>query len=546
MDWQKIKNSPINIDLLVVDDNLAKTLKEVNTPVIFDANSNFHPSGLYSTEIFGEVGSEARMSNFGYIKLNTKILHPFVYYCVVELKGLYDDIMSSKASAVFDPKIKDFVKSTAKEAQSGYTFFLEHLPKIEFKPSGSDKRDFYIKFVTKAIKENKHLMDKLLVIPAGIRDYSVDEVEGQQEDEVNSLYRKVIYHSSLIDPIISKNSPQVYDTTIYSVQKSVYSVFEYFLKMLEGKSKFIQDKWVSRKVFNSTRNVLSNSVENASSATDPMRLGINECFVGIHQFCRILLPAVAFHIKDKYLKDIFIQNEGYAMLTNTKTLKREKVPINSILKEYDSWTTTDGIEKIVALLSDLNIRTKPILLAKGSHTLGLVYRDKNYFKFFTDIDDLPQNYSRDNVRIVTYAEFIYMCIYHLSGKYPGLVTRYPITGYGSIYPVFIKLKTTMSYETLQELDDNWQPSGSIAPCMPVLDSEFFNTVSVHPTHYAALEADVDGDTLSLVAITTDEAIEEINNHLKKKEYYISYDNSFFFSISTEVLDSVLFFMTENN
>ena len=124
-----------------------------------------------------------------------------------------------------------------------------------------------------------------------------------------------------------------------------------------------------------------------------------------------------------------------------------------------------------------------------------------------------------------------------------LVTRYPVTGYGSIYPSFLKVMTTVSYERLELLNDSWEPSGEILPCFPKRGVEFYNAMSANIAHYAALGADVDGDTLSGIAVTTDEAIEEIQNYLKKKEYYVSSDGNFYFSVSSEVLDSVLSFIT---
>jgi hypothetical protein len=124
-----------------------------------------------------------------------------------------------------------------------------------------------------------------------------------------------------------------------------------------------------------------------------------------------------------------------------------------------------------------------------------------------------------------------------------LVTRYPITGYGSIYPSIVKVQTTVSFSKLKELDAEWTPSENIIPCFPKKGLEFFNAMSANISHYAALGADIDGDTLSGIAVTTDEAIEEIYNYLKKKEYYVSSDGMFYFSISSETLDAVLSFMT---
>ena len=136
-----------------------------------------------------------------------------------------------------------------------------------------------------------------------------------------------------------------------------------------------------------------------------------------------------------------------------------------------------------------------------------------------------------------------MSLYHLNGKYPGMITRYPITGYGSIYPCYVKLATTMSSFTLEELDDEWKPSGNIASSFPDATSDYFNTCSVHPSHLGALGGDFDGDTVSLTMCLSDESILEITDYLDRKEYYINDSGGFTFSNETDVLSAVLNFLT---
>ena len=75
-----INKTPFNIDLLILDKNKTKQLKPITKLNIFETSSqNFDPDGLYSTEIFGPVGSELRNDSFAYIDLKIKILHPLVY-----------------------------------------------------------------------------------------------------------------------------------------------------------------------------------------------------------------------------------------------------------------------------------------------------------------------------------------------------------------------------------------------------------------------------------------------------------------------------------
>lgn len=544
MDVTTFKKLPVNIDLLKVENKDLLRMGQVKDPQIFDnTNNNFHVDGLFSTTVFGAVGSEYRNRTFGYIDLHTQILHPFVYYAITQLKSFYKQIAEGKQTAIFDKKTGEFVKSNESEAQTGYTFFLNHVGQMKFERNESDKRNFLIEVFEKAVKEDKHLMRYALVLPAGMRDYIVDQSGKPQEDEINTLYRKLLVQSNIIDPISAKKAPELYDNSYVGLQNVLLELFEYIKSLLEGKNKLVLGKWLSRKIFNSTRNVLSSNVESADSVHDKMRLGFNECMAGLHQFARAAMPKSTYEIKNKYIRSIFPDNSTSAYLTNTKTWKREEVLNAHIQKEYDQWTSADGLEKVVASLANLDSRNEPILLNKGKHCMGLLYRDKKTFKFFTDIDELPEDFNKDNVSMVSIAEFIYMSLYHLNGQYPGFITRYPITGFGSIYPSFVKLITTVTSDQLEELDESWQPSGQVAHSFPRKESEYFNTCTVHPSHLGALGGDHDGDVISLTMVMSDEAIDEIKAYLNKKEYYINDTGGFTFSNDTDTLSAVLSFMT---
>ena len=535
--------SPINIDLLRVDEKNKVTLKEVKTAEIFSNNNNFHTDGLYSNQIFGVNGTELRNRVFAYIDLKIDVLHPMIYTAISNLKSYYIGVLNGSVLAVWDNTTKEFVKSNLSNADTGYDFFMKHIEDLKFEKNNSDTRNFYIDLLEKSIKEKSYRLRYHLVLPAGLRDYTIDQNGKPQEDEINKLYRKLIFHSSFIDKDVAIRNPSGYNSIRNSLQNTTNSIFEYIKSLLEGKHKLIMGKWLSRKVFNSTRNVLTGQIEPIAKIDDPTRLGYNEVYVGIHQFLRSIVPKSIYEIKSKYIREIFVENNTFAYLTNAKTLKKEEVLSTHIQKEHDLWTSSDGIEKVIASLGNLDLRHLPVSLNKNKHYLGLLYRDDKYFKFIQDIDEAPEGYDKSKISPITLAEFLYISSYHLSGQVPGFVTRYPITGYGSIIPVRAKLLTTSRSETLERLDQNWLPSGDISYSFPVKDLEFFNSISVHVSKYGKLQADVDGDTVSFTAVLTDEAKEEVENYFTKRNYYISPEREFYFGISTDTLDSTLNYLT---
>jgi hypothetical protein len=68
-------------------------------------------------------------------------------------------------------------------------------------------------------------------------------------------------------------------------------------------------------------------------------------------------------------------------------------------------------------------------------------------------------------------------------------------------------------------------------------------MTVHQSHYALLGSDHDGDVMSLQAVLSDEAIEEVTQLLKNKAYYLDNERKIIFSHSTDILDATLAFMT---
>ena len=536
-------NPPVNIALLRVQDSDLSRLGQIKELQIFGQGNNFHPDGLFSTTIFGAVGSEYRSRMFGYIDLHYPILHPLIYKTICSLKSFYKGIMDGSITAVFNPKTREFEKSAEPEAKTGFTFFMQHVSSLKFEPNQSDKRNENIKLFDKAVGEDKHLLRYLIVMPAGLRDYTISPSGKPEEDEVNTFYRRILAQSQLVDKDIAKKTPHVYDNVYANLQRSVGELYDYLQTLLDGKHKLILGKWLSRKVFNSTRNVITASINDSTHLTDPNRIRSNDVGVGMHQFLRAAAPKTLFEIRNKYIPQIFVENNTFAYLTNAKTLQKEEVLNTHVQKDYDRWMTTEGLETVIAGFARQDTRHLPITANKGKHFLGLIYNDGKHVKFFQDIRELPEYLDKKFVSPVTMAEFLYLSVGHLSGKIPGFLTRYPIQGYGGIYPAWMKLLTTAKSTQVVELDEQWQPTDNHLSSFPIKDTFFVNGLICHQSHYKLLGADHDGDTMSLQAVLTDEAVEEVTKLLKSKSYYLDNERKISFTNSSDILDATLAFMT---
>lgn len=532
---------PFNISLLDLNNEVLKGIKPVKVLDIYDnTRRTFHEDGLFSASIFGKVGEDTRSFRFSYIDIKIEVLHPILFKIISQLKSLYADIMAGKEFAVWNDEIKDFEKATALNGYTGYSFFIQHLNLIEFKESESDLRKKYIELITKY--KDKALTSKVVVLPAGLRDIEINESGRPEENEVNTLYRKLLAVSNSIPDSGIKNNIEALDNQRWLLQDTFNQLFLYFRSIIEGKKKLVQGKWASRKIFNGTRNVISAMNPSVPTLGDHNNVSFNDTIVGLFQFMKSTLPVSIYHIRNEILSKIFINKDLPVKLVDKETLKSVDIKLQS--EYFDRYMSDAGIEKIIESFRDEYIRHKEIEI-KGYY-LALIYKGPDgTFKIFNDIDDLPEGKDRKYVYPITFTELLYLSLYKYSRKYPCFVTRYPIAGIGSIYPSYNYLKTTVKTESRKELSDNWEvvDSNPIANEFPIRDQPFLNSLVPHPSRVKGLVADYDGDTSSSNSVYSDNAIKEIDEFFASRKAYLGTDGKILHSVYTDTTKYVIFNLT---
>jgi len=266
-------------------------------------------------------------------------------------------------------------------------------------------------------------------------------------------------------------------------------IYDYIKNMLEGKSKFILGKWAARKIFNSTRNVITSYLHDSPSLNGDTSVSTNQTVIGLYQYLRMIFPLAVKHVRETYLSDVFIGPNAPVIMTNRQTLHKESVQLDT--HYYDEWMTVEGLEKVMARFGQNDLRHD--ILQTDTHYFGLVYKgpDRTY-RFIQDIDELPTDRDPADCHPITFVELLYLSVYKDSTTIPALITRYPITGYGSIYPSYIYLKTTIKSEVREELNDAWELSGIKAVEYPVSGEQFFSSMAVSSRNLNRLTADFDG------------------------------------------------------
>lgn len=476
---------PANITLMHLTKERLSGAIPVTSQDIFDGGTerNFHDDGLFSIKIFGRVGSPERDTTFSYVNLKTTILHPFIFKTLCRLKQMYEEIMLGTKYVVWDDTEKDFIASDPVNGFTGYNYFMQYWKQIEFKTNKSAVRNLRIKLIDKYrdIAETKWV----LVIPAGYRDIEIMKNGQHKEHELNKPYRALIAISNTIP-----ESGEAQSNQRMSMQKTFNFIYQYLTDMLDDKKGFLQDKWAARRIFNGTRNVISSMNTSAPILGAPNSPKLNHTVVGLWQTIKGVLPITQYCLSRSIIEQSFNGTNGSAILVNPDTLKSESVILDTDV--IDRWTTMEGLEKLINRYEDKHLRLKPVKI--GKYYLALVYRgDDKTFRIFKDIDDLPKHLDRKKVYPLSLCELIYLSGYKRWNTLAAYITRYPITGIGSIYPSFVYVKTTVVSEMRRELDENWEPlegDEHLALEYPTFDSEnFVDTLIPHPSRIGMMGGD---------------------------------------------------------
>lgn len=532
---------PFNLDLLFATDEDIHGMRPIKVLDIMEGmTKNFHQDGLFSTDIFGKIGGEFRNRLFSYINIRVPVFHPTLYKAIIRMKSLYEEIMLGKTFAIFNPATKDFEKSTIMLGETGYDFFFKNFPKLQFEDRKAVSRKTGIKLIEKY--RARPWVNRLLVMPAGLRDYTVDDSGKPSEDEINSLYRTVMKLGFSLDNIAVEHNLEYLDSTRANIQLAIVVIYDHLISMLKGKKKAIQAHWTTRRIINSTRNVITAHVPAVKEIGGLRSVHPNETIVGLYQFLRAAIPLAIKEVREKFSQRVFTSQNGPAILINKKTLKPEQVVVDSSYN--DKWMTYEGLEKIFSQFGDHSLRHR--VLEIDGYYMGLMYRGPDgTFKIIHDIDEIPEDRREGaDVKPITLSEMLYTSVYKLAKTVMAFVTRYPVAGYGGIYPCHTYLRSTVKAEIKYELNDIWEAEKIPAEEFPVCGDTFIDSMSPSPCHLQALAADFDGDKVSYTCVWTTDAREELEAILNSWQYYVDSAGRMSFSYADDVIDIILASMTK--
>lgn len=531
---------PITIALKSNDKRSLLGIKPVTSLDLKDVEGNFHPEGIYSEEIFGNVTGKERYTSMGFIPLNLSIMHPKLLIELHNLNGLYKGIMDGSRFATWDDDNKEFVKSDPLDGETGYYFFMKKFLEIKYKKNTSGLRDVRIALLEKF--KDKAMYRHWLVIPAGLREINMADPDRPVEDDIARLYRKLIRVSNSVDAGNDLKDGAHLDTIRSISQQSVTDIYSYLHDLIDGKGGFALGKVASRNVYGGSRNVITAMDTTSSKIGAGDAVHLNETMIGLHQFIKATLELSIYHLKKNGLSHIFDILPANIQVVDKKTWKAKMYyPTSKITQQFGS---NDGLTKVVEAFGEVRFRHSAVEI--GDSYLGLIYRDKTSFKIFRDIEELPDHLSRDNVTPLTWAELMYTSVLDVTKVTAGNMTRYPIADLGSIYDTYWHLATTTSYETLKELNWDWEidDKSKEFPRFPMRGAAFFDSLSPHPSRIDEMDADYDGDKTTSTVSYIKESVDRVRKIYAGKSVYRKLDGSLRYGVINKVTKLVLHNLTK--
>lgn len=393
------KLPPFNIQIMDVDDFIQRhSLLPVNSPNIFELGTRrFHPDGLFSEVIFGAVGSRDRLVRKGFIDLRTDVITPHLYKQILTLKSFYQDVLAGKAYAYFDEKEKDLVLSDEEDlnADTGFSFFVRMLPKIQFKRSDSIVRNNKIALIDKY--RERLIIDKLIVLPAGIRDVRMDD-DYISPEEINKIYMAIL---SLREALpANKSEERLYDSIRYQIQQKLMEIYVYITTLIDGKHGFAQGKFAARRIQQGTRNVITAlALTRVNDPLGPKGIRPDELMLPLFQAMKSCVPLMVNKLKSAFFDLIFSSQTNTIPLIDPDTKVLTYVDVDTAT--INKFTTADGINELIndyrAVEKHWEPASVPVKDAKGNiknYWLYLVHDTGSVIRFFRNKDDMQDIYLR--------------------------------------------------------------------------------------------------------------------------------------------------------
>lgn len=463
---------------------------EVKNAILFNFGSVPTEDGLLSQELFGMVGSDTRKETFGYMNLNRIFLHPITYKILTSMnRKLADCIAGTK---YFSINAKGEIVEDNEKGETGIDFLYDNWEKIKWIRTGSSARDDKLIVLEKTPK-NLLFIDRFLIIPPYLRDFKPTEKNDKVDavDEINDMYSKIIRLSQGNDGI---GLSFMMNNTNFLIQNLLVDIYTYCTSQLASKTGLIHQALLGKTVDYATRSVISSPLV-YSKDWQHTQVKFGYTGVPLSQIITLFYPFYIYEITTWFEQNLdSIESQ----------LKEKNIIVRNFMEQFDE----EHIKKLMhSYIKNKESRFKPI-----------TFKDVNGVEHKLSIyeDDLKRAFTPTDLFYIVGEESI-------APKFHVYVTRYPVTNFQNIYPSRIKILTTQKTKP-QKIGSKYFEEYPLileeSPDLADIENQFVDTVRLNAFFEPALNADHDGDTVSLRGVFTQESNDEAEKIINSPKYVL--------------------------
>lgn len=242
----------MNIDEFIKKNNV----KQVSSIRRYSGNK-IDENGLFSEEIFGRQGSKDRREKFGYIDVKTPIIHPEAWNIVTRISP--DFLKCIKGQIKYIVSRDKFLLENEEQGNTGLFYFTQILSKLDldYYAKKDKKKKPLIDYTKKNLKSI--LTDKILILPAGIRDIRISRSSGKtfiEASEVNTIYENLIRQSNSIATDVQSLPQDIVEPIVTSMQRNYLEINSWIKNRIKGKQGLIRGGMFSKRTDYSGRLVV--------------------------------------------------------------------------------------------------------------------------------------------------------------------------------------------------------------------------------------------------------------------------------------------------
>lgn len=226
-----------------------RKILQVKSTKIEGRGGKLDSEGFFSEEIFGRVGSPGRKTTFGYIDLNVQIIHPEIWDLLLSLNPAIGKIILGKKRYYITEKGDLEPSDNEFYGLCGIRDLIENWDKLNLNIVGKKHPD-RVKFFKK--NRNRVFIDKILVLPAGIRDIQMSKTTNKKlltSSEINKFYEELLQQTKTVDPsILNFLDDETIKNIVNAIQRKVIEINNWIRERMRGKGGILRGGLLSKSI----------------------------------------------------------------------------------------------------------------------------------------------------------------------------------------------------------------------------------------------------------------------------------------------------------